>query len=233
MVDAPQTAYPLFLRAVLEELVVFGQYEKLDARIDELLQSPDVVDVYTYKIDRMQANVDENYVKDILSFMWVSRAGLATDELVALIGVPKQTFDEIKEALGGFLIDRSGLLDFIDPMLREAVQKVFLSHKAFERDCRKRLARFLEERYEPDSERYVEAAWQYTPSFSIALLRSSGTTMTEMRIHIAATYCRCQHTGWCLCTDIGMRRKTLSCWSVLPTRRLSHSSVGRGTARTS
>ena len=169
VVKAPQTAYPLFLRAVLEELVVFGQYEKLDARIDELLQLQDVVDVYTNKIDRLQEAVDENYVKDILSFLWVSRGGLATDELVALIGVPWQTFNEIKQDLEGFLIDRSGLLDFIDPMLREAVQKVFLSHKAFERDCRKRLAHFLEERYSPDSERYTEAAWQcpLTPLRSI------------------------------------------------------------------
>ena len=43
---AQQTESPLFLRAVLEELVVFGKFEELDNRIDELLRCPSVVDVY-------------------------------------------------------------------------------------------------------------------------------------------------------------------------------------------
>jgi nephrocystin-3 len=116
-------AFPLFLRAVLEELVVFGQYEKLDARIDELLQAGDVTDVYSHKIDRLREAFDSNFVSEILSFMWVSRCGLAADELVSLIGVPWQTFNLIKESLEGFLMSRSGLLDFIDPMLRQSVQK--------------------------------------------------------------------------------------------------------------
>ena len=45
----------------------------------------------------------------------------------------------------GFLINRTGLLDFIDPMLREAVQKVFLQHKSIEKEARKKLARYLTE----------------------------------------------------------------------------------------
>jgi hypothetical protein len=31
-----------------------GKFEELDTRIDELLSCPSVVDVYTYKIDRLQ-----------------------------------------------------------------------------------------------------------------------------------------------------------------------------------
>jgi hypothetical protein len=38
IVAAKQTAFPLYLKAVLEELVVFGEYEKLDAHLKELLQ---------------------------------------------------------------------------------------------------------------------------------------------------------------------------------------------------
>jgi tetratricopeptide (TPR) repeat protein len=197
VVSAPQTAFPLFLRAVLEELVVFGQFEQLDARIAQLLSAASVVEVYTYKLQRLREQVDDTTVKDILSYMWVSRSGLAADELVALVGVPWQTFSLIKEAMDGFLIARTGLLDFIEPMLREAVQKVFLAHKAFERDCRRRLARFLQDRYPPNSERYAEAAWQYwqarddqallatiTHPQAFALFRSQGHKEDFL------TYCR-------------------------------------------
>ena len=60
----------------------------------------------------------------------------------------------------GFLINRTGLLDFIDPMLREAVKQVFLQHKSMERNGRKRLARFLNDRYRPSDQRFSEVAWQ-------------------------------------------------------------------------
>ena len=180
---AQQTESPLFLRAVLEELVVFGKFEELDNRIDELLRCPSVVDVYvsaltthhhlvphrltdrccrqTYKIDRLQQQVDVEQVKEVLSFMWVSRAGVSAEELIALVGMPQDEFDRIHGALDGFLINRTGLLDFIDPMLREAVQQVFLGHRSMAKDYRKRLARFLEDRYQPDEDRYSEVAWQY------------------------------------------------------------------------
>ena len=158
---AEQSASPLFLRAVLEELVVFGKFEELDNRIDELLRCPSVVDVYTYKIDRLQQAVDVEQVRETLSFMWASRAGVSAEELQALVGVPAEEWDRMHIALDGFLINRTGLLDFIDPMLREAVQRVFLDHRSKIKEFRKRLAIFLEERYQPDEDRYSEVAWQY------------------------------------------------------------------------
>ena len=162
--EAPQTAGPLFLRAVLEELVVFGKFEELDNRIDELLRCPQVVDVYTYKIDRVQQQIsDGDVIKQVLSLMWVSRSGLTADELMALVGgsLGKEEFEHVHSALDGFLINRTGLLDFIDPMLRMAVQKVFLEHRFEVKQFRKRLARYLQDRYQPGEERYSEVAWQY------------------------------------------------------------------------
>ena len=158
---AEQTAGPLFLRAVLEELVVFGKFEELDKRIDELLSCPSVVDVYTYKIDRLQQAVDVDQVTEVLSFMWVSRAGVSAEELQGLVGMKDDEFSIMHVALDGFLINRTGLLDFIDPMLREAVQRVFLDHRSKIKEFRRRLARYLEERYQPDEDRYSEVAWQY------------------------------------------------------------------------
>ena len=63
-------------------------------------QSPTVVDVYTYKIERLQTSVDRDYVKEILSLMWVSRAGVSAVELVAMVGIPQEEFDTLHLALG-------------------------------------------------------------------------------------------------------------------------------------
>ena len=64
----------------------------------------------TYKIDRLQQQVDVEQVKEVLSFMWVSRAGVSAEELIALVGMPQDEFDRIHGALDGFLINRTGLL---------------------------------------------------------------------------------------------------------------------------
>ena len=129
---AEQTAEPLFLRAVLEELVVFGKFEELDKRIQELLSCPTVVDVYTYKIDRLRESVDDDdQVAEVLSFMWVSRAGVSAEELQALVGMKGDDFERMFRALDGFLMNRTGLLDFVDPKLREAVQVPALYSTAY------------------------------------------------------------------------------------------------------
>ena len=129
---AEQTAEPLFLRAVLEELVVSGKFEELDKRIQELLRCPTVVDVYTYKIDRLRESVDDDdQVAEVLSFMWVSRAGVSAEELQALVGMKGDDFERMFRALDGFLMNRTGLLDFVDPKLREAVQVPALYSTAY------------------------------------------------------------------------------------------------------
>ena len=82
-------------------------------------------------------------------------------ELMSLVGIPLDEFEPLHSALGGFLINRAaGMLDFIDPMLREAVQKVFLEHRSLVKEFRNRLARFLEERYtaEEAHERFSEVS---------------------------------------------------------------------------
>ena len=136
------------------------------AGIQELLSCPSVVDVYTYKIDRLQQAVvretpsfwrhlilkndhftqtgsgqtsgkhskrddacvfflqDVDQVTEVLSFMWVSRAGVSAEELQGLVGMKSDDFERMHFALDGFLINRTGLLDFVDPMLREAVQVI-------------------------------------------------------------------------------------------------------------
>jgi hypothetical protein len=52
-----------------------------------------------------------------------------------LVGVKHDDFDRLHVALDGFLINRTGMLDFPDPMLREAVQRECAS--APQRDFRR------------------------------------------------------------------------------------------------
>ena len=56
--------------------------------------------MYTYKIDRLQQTCDREYVKDILSLMWVSRAGVSSDELISMVGIPQEEFKSLHLALG-------------------------------------------------------------------------------------------------------------------------------------
>ena len=164
--SAAQSELPLYLRAVLEELLQVGQFEKLDQRIDELMKCKTVVEVYTHKIRRLeQMGATAQDVQEVLCFLCVSRGGISASELAELPSLKKslaqkEEWTRLHLAIKGCLISRdSGLLDLADPMMREAVRQAFLVKK--EMDYRKQLARFLSEKYSPSQPRYTEVAYQY------------------------------------------------------------------------
>jgi len=57
IVASPQTTNPLYLRALLEELRIFGIYEELDKKIDYYLGAKTIPDLY----DRILARLEKDY----------------------------------------------------------------------------------------------------------------------------------------------------------------------------
>jgi|GEM_PF-3444755 len=127
----PLSGNPLFLLTVLEELRVFGVHEDLDRHLRALLspppskapgEEPTVDDVFEHVLARIEGDVGREPVQRVMETIWASRAGLYTDELLAIADIPPATWAAIENALDESLYENGGRISFGHDYLRKAVE---------------------------------------------------------------------------------------------------------------
>lgn len=127
----PLVGNPLFLLTVLEELRVFGVHEELDQRLATLLapppskqpgEEPTVDDTFEHVLARVEADHGAEPVQRVMEAIWASRAGLYTDEILAIAEVAPATWAGIANALDESLYETSGRITFGHDYLRKAVE---------------------------------------------------------------------------------------------------------------
>ena len=133
---AKQTDAPLYLRALIEELRVWGDASNLDNRIAYYLEAQNIPDLY----QRILARYEEDYehgradlVGDSLSLIWCARRGLSVAELRDLLGeggapLAHAAWAAFELAIERSLISRSGLLSFGHEFLHQAVAARYLAN---------------------------------------------------------------------------------------------------------
>ena len=155
IVTSSQSANPLFLRTLLEELRVFGVHELLDARIDFYLESRDS----TALLQRVLSRWEEDYqddrpglVGEAMSLVLAGRRGLTEAELLDLLGdgdeaLPQAHWSPLHLAAEQSLVNRAGLLAFASDAMRQAVRERYLSAPDQVRTVHRRLADYVEAQY--------------------------------------------------------------------------------------
>jgi len=114
------TSNPLYLKVALEELRLFGSFEKLEAKIRDL---PDtVIDMFVDVIERLEKEVDKELVKQLFCLLECSRYGLTAIELEELLNDDKKDHIIILRQLRDYFISRDGLIDFFHRGLSKAVR---------------------------------------------------------------------------------------------------------------
>jgi hypothetical protein len=159
-----QTLNPLYLRAFLDEIRVFGRFEELPATIENYLRAATPSDLYRLIIQRWVRDYPEARVADALRLVWAARRGLAEAELMDLLG-----YDGEPMARGYWtpfyltaersLAMRAGLLNFGHDYLRAAVQQELLPNEASEKSVRLQLAGYFEKIDEPTDRKAEELPW--------------------------------------------------------------------------
>ncbi len=166
--SAAQTSNPLYLRALLDELRVFGVYERLDERIGHYLAAGSVPELYR----RILARWEEDYegdrrglVRDGMTALWAARRGLSEAELLVLLGagdqpLPQAYWSPLYLAAEQALVSRSGLIGFAHDYLREAVAQSWLENAEARQAAHRRLGECFESR--PAGHRRIEELpWQW------------------------------------------------------------------------
>lgn len=176
----PQAANPLFVRALLEELRVFGVHEQLDERIDHYLDAETVTDLYQRVLERFEQDYERGrpgLVGEAMSLLWASRRGLTESELLELLGagdepLPAAIWSPLHLAAEQSLVNRAGLVGFFHDYLRQAVRARYLQASERQREAHLRLAEYFQQR-ELGLRRIDELPWQLSQAGEWQQLRDS------------------------------------------------------------
>jgi nephrocystin-3 len=148
--SAPQCSNPLYLRVLLDELRQFGDYQKLDERIDYYLKSESINDLYCRVIERWSEDYNSgiDLVHQSLILLWAARRGLSETELLKILGMddnplPQSVWSPLYLAMSDSLVSRAGLLNFANEFLRIAVDKSCLPTESEKRNAHIRLADYF------------------------------------------------------------------------------------------
>lgn len=163
---APQSASPLYLRVLLDDLRVFGEHARLDERINYCLEAGSPRELYRKVIARWEEDfaAGTTMVADTLSLLWAARRGLSESELLDLLGhngepLPRSVWSPLFLAMSDSLINRSGLLTFAHDFLRTAAMDAFIPSESLRKLAHTRLANYFDSR-ELGKRKAEEFPWQ-------------------------------------------------------------------------
>jgi len=164
---APASANPLYLRALLEELRLWGAHDTLDEGIERYLAAPDPEALYLVILTRWEADYERDrprLVGDAMRALWSARRGLSQAELLDLLGadgapLPGRFWSPLHLAAESALLNRAGLLGFFHDYLRRAVEHRYLPDADARRAAHLRLADYFAGR-DAGPRQVEELPWQ-------------------------------------------------------------------------
>jgi len=141
---------PLFLKILLDELVVTGQYgQTMTSLLAGYAQAKNVPELLDKVLVRWQDSYERdrpNLVAEALSLIYSARRGLREDELLRCLRADGQTalpfavWSPLRYALWEGLANRRDILNFGHEYLRKAVEHRFMKEGKLAEEYRKRLA---------------------------------------------------------------------------------------------
>jgi tetratricopeptide (TPR) repeat protein len=125
-----------------------------------LLSACNSQEFFTIMFEQIEGKRGEAFVRDVMSLLWGSRAGLTREELCRLTGSDAGHIKELLDSAGHYLVEQDGLWSFIHNRVREAVERRYIPDETTAVEIHRRLARYFEG--EPASARRAgEEPWQW------------------------------------------------------------------------
>jgi nephrocystin-3 len=166
--ENPKAANPLFLKTLLNDLRLFGEYELLDERITQYLQASSIEGLFDLILTQFEQDYNRDrpdLVQDAFSLLYASRNGLSESELQDLLGqdgdpLPQAYWSPLYLASETSLVNRSGLIDFFHQYFRTTVAHRYISSEKIIHNLHRKLADYFS--IKPLGKRKIdELPWQY------------------------------------------------------------------------
>jgi tetratricopeptide (TPR) repeat protein len=149
--NAAQSSSPLYLRVFLDELIIAGEFARLNAQIEDYLSSYTIPELFERVLDRYERDYDRErpgLVRDAMTAIWASRRGLTEAELLRILGddgnpLPQAIWAPLALAAWRSLSSRSGFIGFSHDYMRQAVKNRYLATEESEHAAHLTLADYF------------------------------------------------------------------------------------------
>ena len=167
--SAPQSANPLYLSVLLDELRLFGMHERLGDQIELYLKTSNIPALYELILERYEQDYERErpeLVRDSMSLLWAARRGLSEAELMELLGadgqpLPHAYWSPLHLAMEQSLLSCVGFIGFNHDYLRQAVQNRYLREQLMQKSAHLHLADYFEAQSGGSSRYLDELPWQF------------------------------------------------------------------------
>jgi WD40 repeat protein len=141
----PLSGNPLFLKALLEELRIFGVFELLEARLEDYLSATTIDGLFAKVFARVEEDNSPEDVRAVMEILWGSLESFAEDELVgehSVTGLAPAKWAPILIALDESLVSEHGRIALGHDYFRKAVEDRYLPTEEDKRRVLKKLSEF-------------------------------------------------------------------------------------------
>ena len=141
----PLSGNPLFLKALLEELRIFGVFELLEARLEDYLSATTIDGLFAKVFARVEEDNSPEDVRAVMEILWGSLESFAEDELIgehSVTGLAPVKWAPILIALDESLVSEHGRIALGHDYFRKAVEDRYLPTEEDKRRVLKKLSDF-------------------------------------------------------------------------------------------
>lgn len=151
VVGADQTGNASFLRVLIEEMRLHGNYRTLSGHLADLLSAPSIHELYRKIITRYVRDYERDrpgLVGDALSLLATAHLGLTEFELLELLGSRGNTLAHalwapLHLALGSHVVNIGGYLRFSERPFHDAVVSHFIETPETQRSVHRKLTEYF------------------------------------------------------------------------------------------
>lgn len=129
ILNSPICSNTLVLRTLLDELVNYGLFEKIDERIEYYVKSESVEDFYISLLNSYENEFGFEFVRDVLISIAISQHGLSENELLGILDIKHLNWSQFYCSFIRNFNLSEGLISFSHQYLTSAVCKKYLSKK--------------------------------------------------------------------------------------------------------
>eukprot|EP01132_Coremiostelium_polycephalum_P008646 gene8646-10643_t len=167
---SPSTTNPRFLQILLDDICVFGDFERLNERILRLLKARNTSELYEIILDRIETDYDhkgKGFVREFLRYIWGGKKGIELDILTNLLsrkGIDPAEWSSLLVLMEAYISTSSGLLAFLNDDISQAVEKKYVNSEKISIEIHSELADAFESQSDLNDRKIEELPYQLAHS---------------------------------------------------------------------
>lgn len=140
----PLSQNPLALMTLLNELLLAGRYDKMDALVDTYISCQSIDSLFEIILARLKNNPEYSWIDKALGAIALSRYGLSEDELQRIIPSHVLYWSSFYCFFQRHFFVRNGLITFAHQYLRKAVERTFIAGEDMQKQIHSQLIPLFE-----------------------------------------------------------------------------------------